>query len=107
MFDFGGNTGEYAKEIQVFNENSKKEILCYLFETNPEIYSVLSEKYKSNSSVIVINFALSNDRNRDLKFYCQNIDVLPSFYKPDLSSGENIDFEIIIKTETLDTLRIK
>lgn len=102
IFDVGANTGEYTKEIQVINENFKKEILYYSFEPNPKIFSVLQEKYKSNSSVIATNVALSNEANRDLKFYCYNNDVLSSFYKPDYSRGNNIYSEIIIKTETLE-----
>lgn len=74
IFDVGANTGQSIQRFKKMNINS----LIHSFEPDKEDYKILNEKFQTDSSIRLNNFALG-EKNYEKEFFSNNLTGSSSF----------------------------
>ena len=86
VFDLGGYKGDFAQAI-----NDKYGCTVYLFEPHPKFYEACAQRFRSNDSIMLFNFGLSNE---DGKFVLSDSVDGSSFLNPKHKEKDGIQCEV-------------
>jgi len=83
IFDIGANKGFFTDKCLEKNPNAK----IILVEPNPNLYNFLKKKYHSNSSLIILDYLVSEKSNEEIEFFISNADTISTASKEWINSS--------------------
>lgn len=106
IIDIGANNGLFTdKCLELYGNNLK----IVLVEANPNLYNFLTDKYKYNENIIVLNNLMSEKDNEDIDFYICDADGISTasidwVEKSRFSNDYRWHSPIKIKSKSIDSL---